>query len=515
MAQPWATLRALGLFKLPGYEWGIDYISGASMRMANGDNGFSSSELDEFLERGGVKWLPQSLQGKVTVEESWHEFLLKTLVLCENFAKEVSVCAIAGYFVMFCLFGLASGKPHRLPCVGRAVRRLAMICIAASLLFLAAKRHVDQTDWAADIRSNLRYTSAVANEENFVSAFERVPKLIPTTLPVRKDVLVETRHGSEYLAMYNDFVDGHPGNRVFRSLVQGGTSTYKNYPEFLREATARYIAGSVEYDQGRFLLQGLAGDWILMDQDATIAYVKRELTLSSTPMLKRLRRAIAFIASDYKYGIHRNTALAKHAVPQLERLETMLLKKTSTAKPKKAMLLKETSTVKPKIASQKAGSKAGAKNIPGRLFRMPLALTGAKRVLRPSNPTMSIPPGEPYLGAWLKAGDAVEALFDDYWYWGTIGLVTAHGHFVVEYPDGTESVIEGTHVRPPEPFFEDMEVEVLFDGEYYETCTIVEQYENESFHVVMDDGRHFAGFEVDAFRRRGYAVAKSAYRAAY
>jgi hypothetical protein len=502
MAQPWATLRALGLYKLQGYEWGIDYISGGCMRMANGDNGFSQSELETYLELGGLKWLPQFLQGKVTATESWHEFYLKTLVLCENFAKEVSMYAIAGYFIMFSLFGLASGKPHRLPCVGRAIRRLTMICGAASLIFLAAKRHVDSTDWATDIRSNMRYTSAVENEENFISPFERVPRLLITTLPLRKDVLIETRHGSEHLAMYNDFVDGHPGNRVFRSLVQGATSTYKNYPEFLREATARYIAGTVEYNQGRFLLQGIAGDWILLDQDATSAYVKRELTVSSTPMLKRLRRAIAFIASDYKYGIHRNTALAKLAVPHLKKLE--------------AKLLKETSTAKPKIASKEASSKAGAKNLLVRSFVMPSASTGAKWVLRRSNTAVSVPPGEPYPGAWMKAGDIVEALFDGYWYWGTISLVTAHGYYVVEYPDATESVIEGTHVRPPEPFFENVEVEVLFDGTNYETCTIVEQYENGSFHVIMGrDGRHFAGFEADAFRRRGYAVAKSAYVPAY
>jgi hypothetical protein len=52
MAKPWATLRALGLFKLSGYEWGIDYISGGSMRMANGDNGFMREELDAFLGTG-------------------------------------------------------------------------------------------------------------------------------------------------------------------------------------------------------------------------------------------------------------------------------------------------------------------------------------------------------------------------------------------------------------------------------------------------------------------------------
>jgi hypothetical protein len=44
---------------------------------------------------------------------------------------------------------------------------------------------------------------------------------------------------------------------------------------------------------------------------------------------------------------------------------------------------------------------------------------------------------------------------------------------------------------------------------------IVEHYDDGSFHVVISDGRHFAGFQVEAFRRRGYAVSKAAYVAAY
>jgi hypothetical protein len=83
---------------------------------------------------------------------------------------------------------------------------------------------VDQTDWAADIRSNLALYECSRYEENFVSVFERVPKLIPTTFPMRKDVLIETRHGSDYLAMYNDFV-GHRKTVYFEASVQGGAST--------------------------------------------------------------------------------------------------------------------------------------------------------------------------------------------------------------------------------------------------------------------------------------------------
>jgi hypothetical protein len=99
---------------------------------------------------------------------------------------------------------------------------------------------VDQTDWAADIRSNLALYECSRYEENFVSVFERVPKLIPTTFPMRKDVLIETRHGSDYLAMYNDFV-GHQKPCISKPQCKE-EQVHKNYPDLLREAT-RYIAG--------------------------------------------------------------------------------------------------------------------------------------------------------------------------------------------------------------------------------------------------------------------------------
>jgi hypothetical protein len=64
-----------------------------------------------------------------------------------------------------------------------------------------------------------------------------------------------------------------------------------------------------------------------------------------------------------------------------------------------------------------------------------LASTGAKEVRH--DRIRRFPPEEPYPGAWLKAGDTKH--LDGYWYWGTIGVVTAHGYFVVQYPDATES----------------------------------------------------------------------------
>ena len=505
MAQPWATLRALGLYKLPGYEWGIDYISGASMRMSNGDNGFYREELDTFLELGGIKWLPQFLHGQVTDTESWHEFCLKTLLLCEDFAKRVSVFAITGYLVLFSLFGLVSGKPHRLPSFGRATCRLALICGAVSLVFLAAKRKVDNTGWAADIRSGLRYSSAVETEQ----AFDTGRASGPTTLPTRKDVLIETRHGSEFLAMYNDFVDGHPGNRFFLDLIKTSVETFQDYPEEFRNASARYIATTIAYEQSRFLVQGLSGDWhVLIEEDAIFEHIKKELLVGSNPILKKLRQAIAFISSDYKYGIYRKTALAEHAVPYLRRIEALLLEKSKGPAPKEKLML---------WGAEDEEKREPAKRT--RLFRLPSSSTGAKRAVRRSRSASIIVPQEPYLGAWLKEGDTVETFDEGFWYLAIIDLVTAHGYYTVSYPDGSNGVFEDNAVRAAQRYAEGEHAEALLEtpeGTFYYTCEIVEQLEDESYHVIFeDDGRHYAGFGADLLRRSGNVLPKGMYEAAY
>jgi hypothetical protein len=57
MTQPWATLRALGLYKQKDAVWGIDYITSGSMRGANNDNGF---QVSTYTERERLR-----------AEESW------------------------------------------------------------------------------------------------------------------------------------------------------------------------------------------------------------------------------------------------------------------------------------------------------------------------------------------------------------------------------------------------------------------------------------------------------------
>ena len=205
MRQPWATLRALGLYKSPSADWGVDYISSVSMRLPNGDNGYREDELEDWVKLGGFKFLPAFLEGNAE-NGSWHEYLLTTLTRCEAFMKDVSFYSLAGYVLIYVIVSMVFGGPAggmKARRFGWALFRLAVICGTVFALYQAALKHVGSTQWAKDISHNLRYSSPFGSEEVLYEG--------PTTMPHRNDVLIETRYKSEYLAMYNDYVGNHPG----------------------------------------------------------------------------------------------------------------------------------------------------------------------------------------------------------------------------------------------------------------------------------------------------------------
>ena len=93
----------------------------------------------------------------------------------------------------------------------KSVLRSSILYGLVFLAWEAANRHVDNTQWASDIIAERRYGDA------FETEFLYSPDLshLPSTLPHRNDVLIETRYGSKHLHMYNDFAKSHPGSQFF------------------------------------------------------------------------------------------------------------------------------------------------------------------------------------------------------------------------------------------------------------------------------------------------------------
>ncbi len=244
MTQPWATLRALGVYKQRDAAWGVDYVNGASMRIANTDNGFREDELPDFMEEGlGI--LPKFLYGEIDTEtEGWREFYLSTLLKCEEFIKTVNVVAHGAYMLLQSLVmvvGLAmGGRGGSLRRFGWVIVRLVITHAIVYALYLASIEHVDNTQWARDITAGRRFTNPFYKYDDEFDGL--------TAWPHRNDVLIETRYKTEALAMYNDYVMAHPGNREWKPLLDSMAPLYVNYsglPPIFRERLAEHIVSSM------------------------------------------------------------------------------------------------------------------------------------------------------------------------------------------------------------------------------------------------------------------------------
>lgn len=487
MTQPWATLRALGLYKSPTANWGIDYVSSASIRTANEDNGFRPDELEEFISRGGFQFLPNWLQ-KFDIdwdaEESWPVYVKGTKDKCLAFLLSVSKYAVVAYILLFVLLSFFMRGQRRVLSFDEALIRLTLIMSLACLFFFAAKSHVDRTGWAKDIIAGRRYASTVDVDRKFAMKVSG-----PTTFPTVNDVLIETRHGSEQLAMYNDFITlGHPGNAFFRDMVDDVAQFFRYYNEDFKAATVQYVSYGIFQNQGRFLYQGPDGKWLWLYDDDVYPYVRDELTSASNKLFSFLKKNIRYITSEYKYGIFRNTALSiRHAVPYMESFQSKIVPSSIN------ISLKKQSPDAKRIQLIKSAAST-----------VPLSLNPFKN-RREVQLQRDVEYFEPFQGAWITEEDEVETYKDGTWYYATVLAVTGRGDYTVEYFDGKVDIVDKYAIRPFVEYRIGERLECFIPARSsFESCTIKTASRNSLHYTVEVDrlGRNVT-LKLGYLRRRG------------
>jgi hypothetical protein len=292
--------------------------------------------------------------------------------------------------------------------------------------------------------------------------------------------------------MYNDWLDNHPGNALFNQLVQDLQDPYESNPDFLREACIEYIAGVVAESGGRFLHQSTHGTWLLMADPDIKEHSRLELHLASRPILRQLIRTVTFILSDYKYGIYRNTTMAKKvSIPYLREIKGEL------------MLGSGYTTSKTELG---AGSfeKPLSRSLP-RTFKIPALSTYSAREPRTTTNIKSGEPAEPFPCAWCKSGDIVEGrYFEDRrsnWFVGTISHVSATGRYHIKFFDGGEDDFRLLDLRPFVPYKENEVVDTLHEDQFV-PATILGQGDDGLYDVFL----HITGepeyvVHLKAFRR--------------
>jgi len=471
MSQPWATLRALGLYKRSGGEWGIDYISGSTMRMANEDNGFRREQLDEFLERGGFSFLPESLHGKVGNKDGWYEFYIRTFLLC----KDALTRFTAAFAVLYLVFGSYAAFVNKKRRYWRSIVgvffKLVVCSGLAWVLFIMAKEHVDNTGWAKDIQSHRRYTA-------FQSPVDDSAAQGRATFPTKFDVLIENLYGSRQLHMYNDFINWHPGNRYFRSLLEALKEPYFGYSELLQKRSLEYIVEAVQDNNGRFLTQAAEGAWHVISDDQASLYVAKHLSYLETEFKFQLALELKYARADVKFGLMSKTALAlKHTEPVFQAIESKVSKRVDS-KPAWDIVAKP------------------------RGCRLPLRINfrSPPSTRRQSSFPRKLPPVEPYPDAWITTGDVVEGLVDAMWYLGTVVHVTAQGFYKMHYPDGDRNVVDAFEIRWFQPYYAGERVEVLVEDDYL-PCTVIARQGDFYTVVLTRSNQQVEGLRAELFRR--------------
>ena len=482
MTQPWATLRALGLYKEKDASWGIDYVSSATMRMANEDNGFRLDELDVFLERGGFTWLPQFLNGQISQDGNWHDFLHDTVERCLEFSSYLNGFVVGLYIIVLVAACIISPKKFGVRGLGTSVGRSALLYGIVYAMWMAANDHVDNSQWAKDIVAGRKYAGAFKEEATFTPMY----KHLPSTLPHQNDVLIETRYASRQLDMYNDWTRDHPGSQLFQMLVREYATAYDSVKlDLFENATADYIVGAVEFSQGRFLFQN-RNEWLWLDRKDAIDFTKAELVVEAYPLLKNTRQELRFLESDYKYGVHRGTVLAQKSLDALKHLKIKLLRNTPAGKAIFTSL--EEMEIGQQSKTNAAFIQTRSKLASSTQTKRPLTvLKGQRRIVG-----LTDKPTEPKFGQWLKSGDPIEGTEvletgDAHWYKGTLFKVTASGSYYNKYDDNSYSIVSRILVRPYKPYFVGEELEVLLEDDYVEVGTISVDHGDGTYDIFLDD----------------------------
>jgi len=526
MGQPWATLRSLAIYKPREAEWGMDYITSSSLRGVGMETGFNYEAMEKFQEWGQITWLPMFLQEKgldPDEEDVWLKYCTRTLEKIHTFMGLVVFSAISGYAVICAVVSILQTKRSWAHSFGLSMFRLGALCAAAYATFIGLRSHVDSTRWAADIRGGRRYSSVFANDIAFGVKSEGL-----TTLPHRKDVLIENRFGSSYLYLYNDYINGHPGNRYFLNLVDGVSTVFGSYPFWLQEATACYVTESVLANQGRFLEQGVNGDWYINDFEEAMVHTRKTLVQKTMPVVAAVLQELRFIISGFRFSTLRDTSLAqKHMVPFLKSFEKKLV--AQVLKERHSDILQNTSYSRPpdtkplvdpdngtvlKFKSPITGTLA-----PALALRHPLRTPHSNATWKRRGKTSKMKPIEPEPGAWFSTGSTVEAFTDGFWYMGEVTEVTAFGKYYVVFPDGEEGWFSSEFLRVFEPYRVEELLQVYQDGQMdYEHCEIVAQEDDDTYHAVLGrSNKYYDKVQPQFFRRFhfGGRIEESTYTGAY
>lgn len=349
-------------------------------------------DVEIFIEKGGFWFLPQSWQGEIEGESSssidnmWHTFLIGTLKRTEHELEQLNMYTIFAYLGALLLIDILrrafrwSNGSVLLRSIGRLAITHGMVVFAGFLILHV----IEQSNWAKDLRSRKSYRLPTIDiQENTV--------LPPATLPVESDVLIAPHYASDYLASYSRVLEvAHPGNRYWKDLTRQYADGYVSLSPVLQRQFCQSLVGWVE-EERRFLKQNDERMWTA---DLTTAYLSdfchKEIVSVSSSLKDALVRQIDSLQAEIEFGRWRDKTIQQKTMGSyLELWEQRIVpplpaSETTKGTPRSSLTIRQRIAATPSLAA---------------------SVTYRRKYFLPPVPE----PNEPYPGAWLEEGDAVEA----------------------------------------------------------------------------------------------------------
>lgn len=323
----WRILRSLGLYKSKDRYWGWvsctpgflqtqssiwmqDYVTSSLMRITHEEFGFGEDDLEDFLKKGGMKWLPRFLQGSTSFKEGsteplWTIYLRNTVKRCQALFVSAHGIILIGNLVR-----------GAYPKIKQFLSFVAVIHIIWLLGFRQLDKGIQKTVWARNIRNKL--SNRVPDGMSLALESSR------TTLPTTTDIMRFDKMKSQYMHSFEQVLEvAHPGNEAFRSSIEHYKTGYGMLTRNLQRQMRLNIGEALNGQ--RVLAQTRSSGW------AEVSTVDRDMflheALLSFDVQRQLLREVAFLLSESQFGYHRNSAMHKIHIPELlANLRHVLLK---------------------------------------------------------------------------------------------------------------------------------------------------------------------------------------------
>mmetsp|Transcript_491 Transcript_491/g.788 ORF Transcript_491/g.788 Transcript_491/m.788 type:complete len:957 (+) Transcript_491:197-3067(+) len=495
MSQPWATLRSLGLYKPRNAEWGWDFVSTTSMRIANEDTGYSNSDLYYYTHEGGGLGLPPFLSVEINYDSTWESFIEETILLWKDVSMQANFFGVTIYIVATTIFSLILMMIIRLDpntknkqqtffdILGKMVFHLIVIHVGIVLVCLSILKYISITDWAREIKSKTLFSSP------FLPDSVQSPKRM-STLPSRKDILIGRRFDSPYLASYNKITSYHKGNMIWKSVISEASMTF-SIPFADKTQIVHNIVVEMFNNGSRFLMQNSIGDWTILSKVESECLTRKALSLYGNYLPIILETQASFLLSEAKYGYLKSSIMAKYFTPSL--VHDIMLK-ILVANGSFPLNLEKFHSFDQESCRETIHKSRAAK---ANLFKIESKAvinrtTGSQPSLRSLNDSLN------YHDPIIKEGDTVDARYqgdeNSGWFRGTVTRISSHGLVDVEYDDG--DIDTNLHLNSIRIFtdFEVYENVICWkeseNDSYWQNCEIVEIIQKNLYGVLFDDGEY-------------------------